>query len=172
MELSALQNKRNTTKKARKSLVEILMKTRFLSFGKLLEFYPPFLFFGVKIKISEDFKQIRMRIPLRFYIKNNTGVMFGGVMCLTSDPFPALLLQKIVPNTIAYTLSHQLEYLRPAKSSVEMLINISDEVLLKIHQDVLEKGRAEAVFEYYFTNSKGKRVAKVTSKAFLKKKTS
>lgn len=156
-----------TTKK--KSLVERLMSTKLLSFDRLLQFYPMFLFLGLKIRITKDFREVYIRIPLRFYIKNNTGVMFGAAMCTASDPFPALLFQKIFTGTIAFTRSHKLEYMRPAKSAVEMAVKISDEDLQEVATMLDKFGKAEKTFEYFFTDKKGKRVAKVTSVAYLRK---
>lgn len=165
-----LKDKEEVVEKVKKkSLVERLMQTRLLSFDRLLQFYPMFLFLGLKIRITKDFREVYIRIPLRFYIKNNTGVMFGAAMCTASDPFPALLFQKILPGTIAFTRSHGLEYLRPAKTAVEMRARISDEDLEEIKNSMEEYGKAQKTFEYFFTDKHEKRVAKVTSTAYLRK---
>jgi hypothetical protein len=76
-------------------LVEWFSNQKIIPFGRLLSFYPPFFLLGAKVRISEDYRRIRLRLPIRWYIRNNNGVMFGGAISMLSDPFPAIVFEKI-----------------------------------------------------------------------------
>ncbi len=142
---------------------------KIISLGTVMQFYPPFLFFGIKVRFSNDYKEINIKIPSRWYFKNNTGIMFGGAMCVASDPFPALLFERLIPNTHAWTKSHSLEYLRPAKTFVTMSFKIEEQDLSFMNSNLDEYGKAEKTFEYFFIDKKGIKVAKVTSTAYLRR---
>jgi len=141
---------------------------KIISLGTVLRFYPPFLFFGIKIKFSKDYKRVDIKVPLRGYFKNNTGVMFGGAMCVASDPFPALLFERLIPNTLAWTKNHKLEYLRPVKSFITLQFEVTDEDFDFISTELQTHGKVEKTFEYYFYDKSGHKVAKVTSTAYLR----
>ncbi len=136
---------------------------------RLLQIYPMFLFLGLKIRIPADFRTVDIEVPFRFYLKNNTGVMFGAAMSTASDPFPALLLQKIFgPSTAAFTARHTLDYLRPARSAVRMHLALQDDDIRDFARMLKDKGSARKTFRYYFTDDEAKRVARVTSTAYLR----
>src|SRR5215831_5992143 len=55
---------------------------------RFVNFYPPFLGAGVRIKeISEDLRTIEVHMPLRFWNKNYVGTHFGGSLYAMCDPF-------------------------------------------------------------------------------------
>lgn|GEM_PF-3580317 len=152
----------------RKGWVARWMDLRWIKFDRLLQCYPMFFFLGLRIRISSDYRHLKIRVPLRFYIRNNSGVMFGAAMATASDPFPALLLQKIFPGTVAFTRAHSVKYLRPAKSAVTMVVHLSEANIQSVETELQVMGKAERTYTYYFVNQQNKRVAEVTSTAYLR----
>jgi acyl-coenzyme A thioesterase PaaI-like protein len=152
------------------NLIQAITENKALSLRKVLKFYPIFRFLGLKLKISEDYRNITLKLPLRWYLKNNTGVMFGGSLSSASDPFPALLFQKIIPNTTAWTKSHSIKYLRPIRTSVHCTFSISEDDIIEITNSIEKSGWAEKTFIYYFFDKKGQQVAEVTNVSFIKRK--
>ncbi|NJO88878.1 MAG: DUF4442 domain-containing protein [Chloroflexia bacterium] len=135
-------------------LVEWFNNQKIIPFGRLLSFYPPFFLLGAKVRISEDYLKIRLRLPIRWYIKNNNGVMFGGAISMLSDPFPAIVFEKIFNNISAWTKGMQVKYLMPAKTTIEANIVISDEDIEFLENQLKETGKAEKTFNYYFLDKK------------------
>lgn len=129
-------------------LVEWFNNQKIIPFGRLLSFYPPFFLLGAKVRISEDYLKIRLRLPIRWYIKNNNGVMFGGAISMLSDPFPAIVFEKIFNNISAWTKGMQVKYLMPAKTTIEANIVISDEDIEFLENQLKETGKAEKTFNY------------------------
>lgn len=152
------------------ALIERLARSRRLPFALLLRFYPPFLFMGARVELSDDCRRLRLKLPLRWYGRNNNGALFGGFLCAASDPFPALLFERILPGVAAWTRSHRLDYLRPAQSAVVMRLEIDDATVAELRADLESEGRAERAFEYYFRDERGRRVARVTSTAYLQRR--
>ena len=67
------------------------MKARWLRL--LLNLYPPYLGAGVKVvSITRDFREIQVRMRLRWYNRNYVGTHFGGSLYAMTDPFYMLML--------------------------------------------------------------------------------
>ncbi len=136
-----------------------------------LGIYPPFLFFGIGFVWSDDAHRLTVTVPLRWYFRNNSGVMFGAAMAVASDPFPALMLQRLVPGTLAWTRRHQIQYSRPAKGTVRFTVEISRDELSEIRGELERRGRVSREYEFWFHDDDGRRVAKVSSQAHLVRRT-
>jgi hypothetical protein len=53
-----------------------------------INLYPPYLGAGVRItRISDDFRDVEVEMPLRFYNRNYFGTHFGGSLYSMCDPF-------------------------------------------------------------------------------------
>jgi hypothetical protein len=149
------------------SIIEWVHRKKLIRYDRLLEFYPLFFFIGLRIRISDDYRRINIRLPIRWYNRNNNGVLFGGLMCMISDPFPALVFEKIIPDTSAWSRAHSVIYLLPAKTSVEAFIELKEEDIDEMKQQIHEKGKAEKKFEYYFVDKNGNQVALVSSSTYI-----
>ena len=59
--------------------------------------YPPYLGAGVRVThISDDFRDVEVEMPLRFYNRNYVGTHFGGSLYSMVDPFYMLMLINIL----------------------------------------------------------------------------
>lgn len=152
------------------SIIEKISKGKLLKFDKLISLYPPFLFLGGAVKISDDYKTIRLKQKLRWYNRNNNGVLFGGTICMLSDPFPALVFEKIIEGCSAWTKNLSIEYLKPAKTSVVATILLEDNDIANIRKQLDKNGVAEKTFIYYFVDKRGKNVALVSNTIYLRYK--
>jgi len=136
---------------------------------KWIRFYPPFFFLSLKPKIYNNGKSIKLTIPFRRLLRNNNGVMFGGALLMLSDPFPALLFEELIDGVKAWTVAHSIEYLKPIRSRVEAEIHISETDIMYFEEGLKTNKSCEKQFEYYFTDKKGRKVAKVTTTALVRK---
>jgi acyl-coenzyme A thioesterase PaaI-like protein len=149
----------------------ISRKFDFIPQDWLLQVYPPFLFFGAKITSVDH--QVKIELPLRWYNKNFHGTMFGGLMCAVSDPFSALLTQRLlgVKKVDVWTKKNCVEFMRPATSTLTLTVVVSDEDLQAIQKSLDEDDRAVHSFTHFFTDRRGREVAKVENTIFVRLKT-
>jgi len=89
-------------------------------------------------------------------------------MCLLSDPFPSLVFERIIPGVSAWNRSHSINYLLPARTPVEAIIELMEEDIDDIKLQLKESGKAEKIFEYYFFDKKGRKIALVQSSTYLR----
>lgn len=152
------------------SLARILNEFKLIRPERLLEFYPPFLFMGAKVlDASDNYQFLHIRLPLRWYAKNMHGTMFGGFVCAVSDPLPALMCSRIFPKSEVFTKSHLVEFLRPARSALEVKIKISDKQVSEMKKHLDETSRATHTFEFFFKDKRGRDVAWVKNTVFLRR---
>lgn len=150
-------------------LFRFFLRKNWMSLRTVIRIYPVFLLLGIQVRIRPDYKHIEIRIPNRWYLKNNSNTTFGGVLLLASDPFPALVFEYHFPGTRAFTLSHSIRYLRPAVGKLSAVIALSGADLNELGAGLAAGRSVQREFEYYFKDVRGHKVAEVTSVAFVRK---
>ena len=151
-------------------LLKVLEKTKLVPKQKLLEFYPPFFFMGVKIKsVSEDYRNLHLEVPLRWYGKNMYGSMFGGFICAVADPLPALMCGRIFPGVEMWTKANSVEFLKPGFGTLNVHVQIIEQDVEAISRQLETHNKATHTFEFYFRDRKGTNVAHVKNKIYLRR---
>ena len=135
----------------------------------ILQYYPPFLFMGVKIReVSEDNRRCVAELPFKWYGSNPHGTIFGGFICALADPIPAILCGRIFPQTAAWTKSNSVTFKRPGRTTLTLEITITDADLAAIQAQLDSGGNAKHAFEFVFRDTDGKVVAEVKNTVVLK----
>jgi acyl-coenzyme A thioesterase PaaI-like protein len=153
------------------NVVHVLTKLRFLPTHRLIELYPPFLMMGVKITyLSNDYRTMGVRVPLRWYSRNFHGSMFGGWLCAVSDPFHALLCGRLIPGLEVWSKANAVEFKRPARTDVEFQVTITDDDLAEIRDQLSKTGKATHTFQASIRDLNHEVVAHVKNTVFLRKR--
>lgn len=109
----------------------------------LINFWPPFLFAGIKIvKRSKDYRYIRVKLKLRFWTENYVGTQYGGSMFSMTDPFYMLMLMKNLGKTYEiWDKTTTIHYLKPGRSDLTAEFILTEEDLIQIRKTVKEHGK-------------------------------
>lgn len=152
-------------------LLNGLSRLKIIRDTKLLELYPPFFFMGVRVReVSSDFRHMEVSMPFRWYGSNMHGTMFGGFVCAVSDPLAALMCMKIFPGVRVWTKSHFVDFLKPVRKGLKIVIDITDEQIQHIRKELDAKGESVYVFEYPIRDQAGAVVAQVKNGVFMRYK--
>ena len=144
---------------------------RFISEKKLLEWFPPFWFMGVKVTyIASDYRTLTVRLPVRWYGKNVYGTLFGGFLCAASDPLPLLLCERIFPGIQGWTRMHKVEFLKPARDTLTLKLEIAQKDIDAIQADIDRERESNYTFKYSFRDQREREIARVETTVFLRKK--
>jgi acyl-coenzyme A thioesterase PaaI-like protein len=137
----------------------------------MLQLYPPFLFLGVRIdSLSADGTELTTSLPLRWYATNFHGTHFGGSLCAWSDPFPALLCARLIPDVEVWTKDHRVEFRRPARGRLTLRVKVGETDLEEIKRQLDTAGKATRTFECPITDASGTVVARVTNTAYVRRR--
>ena len=114
----------------------------------VLNIFPPLLFNRIVLKeISDDFMQMRVVIRRALFNINFHKTIFGGTIFSACDPyFPTMyyhIFAKKNRKLIIWLKSAEIQYLRPADTSLKLHFIITKEDILLAEKILDEKGKFE-----------------------------
>ena len=113
-----------------------------------IEFFPPWWLIGVRLLETRDnWRQVRVRVPLNFFTRNMGGSMFGGTQSSVADPIPALACARVFPGYSVWTRSLKLDFDHPGLTDLELRFTLSSEQEADIRRDLERRGRSTPTFE-------------------------
>ena len=148
----------------RLNLLKFVSRLKFLSQARRLELYPPFFLMRIKVlEITDNWERVRLKLPLNMVSKNMGGSMFGGYQAALSDPIAALACVKRYPGSDVWTRHHELDFIKPGDSDLELRFEFPAQMDEKIHADLAKKGRSTPTFEYAFYRQDGQLCTRIRS---------
>jgi acyl-coenzyme A thioesterase PaaI-like protein len=91
--------------------------------------------------ISEDWRELHIRLPLSWRTRNYVGTVFGGSIYASTDPFYMLQLMKILGKEyVVWDKAANIKFKRPIKKTVYTRFLITDKILKEIKEKVEQHG--------------------------------
>jgi acyl-coenzyme A thioesterase PaaI-like protein len=150
-------------------IMNFMTRKRILSDARLLEIYPPFLLMRIKVvELSNDWRTVRIRLPLNAVSRNPGGVMFGGYQAALADPVPALACARVFPGYSVWTRAMSIDFQHGGTSDLEMRFTLSPEQEASIRRELATNGRATPAFEYGFYRKDGTRCTVVRNSVAIR----
>ncbi|HEX7046266.1 MAG TPA: PaaI family thioesterase [Gammaproteobacteria bacterium] len=133
-----------------------LWRINAVSDKRKIELYPPFFLMRVKVlEIRDDWRFVRMKLPLNTFSRNPGGVMFGGYQAALADPVAAMACARVFPGYSVWTRAMTIDFQRGGSSDLELVFEFPPEQEKAIAAELAEKGRATPEFEYGFYLANG-----------------
>ena len=151
------------------------MKLRNLLIRLLLNLYPPILFNKIVIKmISEDFTSMKVILKKSIFNINFHKTIFGGSIFSACDPFFPIMYHYIFKksnyNLIIWVKSAEINFLKPANSSLELNFNISKDEIEIAKRELDKNDKFEAEHLINAKDNNGVICASATINIYLRKK--
>ena len=78
--------------------------------------------------ISDDFRELDVKLPLSWRSRNKVGTIFGGSMYASTDPFFMLMFIQILgPKFVVWDKGCTIRFKKPAKKTLFAKFLITDE---------------------------------------------
>lgn len=134
--------------------------------------YPPFLGAGVKIeRITPDYREIDVALPLRWYNRNYVGTQFGGSLYAMTDPFYMLMLiQALGPGYIVWDQAARIEFLRPGRGRVRARFRLAEEEVARLRAEAESGAPLRPVYTVEVRDEQDELVARVEKTLYVRKK--
>jgi Domain of unknown function (DUF4442) len=134
--------------------------------------YPPYLGAAVRVThISEDFRDVEVEMPLRFYNRNYVGTHFGGSLYSMCDPFYMLMLINILgPGYIVWDKAASIRFKKPGKGVMKAAFHLSEEQISEIRAAADIQPKVEPQFQVLIKDAEGNVVAEIDKLLYVKKK--
>ena len=120
-----------------------------LLFKTLINLYPPYLGAGIRVRhISPDYRDLHVRMNLRFYNRNYVGTHFGGSLYAMIDPFYMLMLMQVLGRAyIVWDKAATIEFHKPGRGTVHAHFHLSDQTIAGIRAQTANGNKYEPRFE-------------------------
>ena len=138
----------------------------------IMHLWPPFWFTGIRFDdISDDFRYIRISMPLRFYNKNLHGLQFGGSLYAMTDPcYLMMLLRNLGTGYRVLDKAAYIDYIKPGTSKVMAEFRLTDEDLKDIIAKTASGEKYFKDFNIEIKDTNNELVAKVVKTLYIRQK--
>lgn len=152
-------------------LLRFIANLRFLSEERRLELYPPFWLMRIKVLESrDDWRHMRIRLPLNTLSRNPAGVMFGGYQAALADPIAALACARVFPGYSVWTRAMSIDFMKGGSSDLELRFEFDAGLEARIREELEANGRATPTFEYGYYLSNGTQCTHVSNTVAIRPK--
>ncbi|HEU5135217.1 MAG TPA: DUF4442 domain-containing protein [Steroidobacteraceae bacterium] len=139
-------------------IMKLVVGSGLIPDARLLELYPPFMPMRIKVlEIANQWRVVRILLPLNARSRNPGGVMFGGYQAALADPIAALACARVFPGYSVWTRSMTISFDHGGNSDLEMRFSLTPEQEKDIRIQLEAKGRATPTFEYGYIRNDGVR---------------
>jgi hypothetical protein len=137
-----------------------------------IRFYPPYLGAGIHVThVSDDFRTVKVEMPLRFYNKNYVGTHFGGSLYSMCDPFYMLMLINILGRDyIVWDKAASIRFKKPGSGLVKATFHISEEKIAEIRAAADAQGKVEPQFQVDVTDPEGNVIAEIDKLLYVRRR--
>lgn len=136
----------------------------FVTPSRRLMWFPPFRAMGIKVeRISDDWRQVRIKLPLISFNQNPGGGMFGGSIASLADPIPALVCNKVFPGYQLWTRALEINFVKEARSDLELRFDLDPQIEAWIKQQLEQRNRATPSFEFGLYDAEGQQCVSVVN---------
>ena len=105
------------------------------------------------IYVSEDLRNVKIRLPISYKNRNYVGSIFGGSIFSSVDPIPMVQLINLLDNKyVIWDKSAEIFFKIPAKEDLFAEFSYSKEELEKIKKQVEKDNEMEIVKTTFLTN--------------------
>lgn len=139
---------------------------------KVINFYPPFVGAGIRVKsVSDDIRTVTVQMRLTLLNRNAVGTHFGGSLYAMCDPFYMfILMQGLGREYIVWDKAACIDFLKPGRSKVTATFHVPEEEINRVRRLAEEGNKVEPEYETYVVGEDGEKVAHVRKKLYVRKK--
>lgn len=139
---------------------------------KLINFYPPFLGAGIRVKFSApDLSRITVQLRQTLLNRNVVGTHFGGSLYAMCDPFYMfMMMQALGRDYIVWDKAASIEFIKPGRGTVSATFELPAQEAERVRELAETEAKVEPVYETFVLSSDGERIAHVKKKLYVRKK--
>lgn len=150
------------------------MKLSERSLTWVMRLYPPFLFQRIWVRrFLPGFRGVDVKVNYSVLNRNSNGSIFGGTIFSATDPLYALLFGQLMRrrgfnNVIVWLKSAQIQYLKPARTALEVQIRISDDTVAEAEETLRHVGKFVRVFHIELVDRSGEVCAIADNEVYIR----
>jgi len=121
-------------------------------------FFPAYRGTGARvIFISDDYREMKIKIPLSWRTKNYVGTIYGGSMYAGIDPiYMLMLIKNLGKNYIVWDKAATIRFKRPGKDALFADFKLTEEELNEIKEILKTKKSVDRIYKVELRDKNGK----------------
>ncbi|WP_159653763.1 DUF4442 domain-containing protein [Vibrio atypicus] len=137
-----------------------------------LNSWPPFWGAGIKIlSISDDFREVKMKLKLRWWNKNANRTQYGGSIFSLTDPVYSLMLMGILGEQyFVWDKEASINFIKPGQSDLYADFIVPLEQVEEIIRQTANGEKCFPEFVIHVKDKQGNVVSEVQRKLYVRKK--
>jgi acyl-coenzyme A thioesterase PaaI-like protein len=136
-----------------------------------IEWFPPWWTLGIGVVENRDnWRHVRIRLPLGYFTRNLGGQMFGGSQASLADPIAAIACAHIFPEYSVWTRAMTIDFRAIGNSDLELRFDFDPAHEAQIREELAARGRSNPVFEFGFYRADGELCTHVTNTVAIRPK--
>ena len=106
--------------------------------------------------IAEDWREIRVRLPLSWRTRNYVGTIFGGSLYAAVDPFYMIMLMKLLgPDYVVWDKAASIRFRRPGRSRLSATFRLEESELAEIRKLLVEQPKIDRTYGIQLLDADG-----------------
>ena len=121
--------------------------------------------------VSEDMREVRIRLPLSRRTRNYVGTIYGGSMYGAVDPFyMVMLIRNLGPGYIVWDKAATIRFRKPGRTTLYARFTLDDAELDSIRRELNGKRSIDRVYRVDLTDAEGTVHASVEKVIYMARK--
>jgi len=122
------------------------LHTRLFRWG--FNFWPCYRGTGARVTfIAEDWRDVRVCLPLSWRTRNYVGTIFGGSLYAAVDPFYMIMLMKnLGPAYVVWDKAASIRFKKPGQSLLHASFHLAESELVEVRRLLLEQPKLDRTY--------------------------
>jgi len=135
-------------------------------------FFPALRGTGARVTyISEDFRDVRVRLPLNWRTRNYVGTIYGGSLYGAVDPFyMVMLIRNLGPDYVVWDKAATIRFLKPGRSTLYARFALDEAELDAIKSALVNQRSVDRSYSIDLTDVAGAVYASVEKVIYIARK--
>jgi acyl-coenzyme A thioesterase PaaI-like protein len=135
-------------------------------------FFPAYRGSGARVLyVADDYREIRVKIPLSWRTRNYVGTIYGGSMYAGIDPiYMLMLIKNLGKDYIVWDKAATIRFKRPGRDNLFADFNLTEKELNEITRELETKKSVDRIYDIELADKDGKIHAVVEKTLYIAKK--
>jgi hypothetical protein len=131
------------------------LRTRLFRWG--FNLWPCYRGTGARVTyIADDWREVRIRLPLSWRTRNYVGSIFGGSLYAAVDPFyMIMLIQLLGPDFTVWDKAAAIRFRRPGQTPLTATFTLDDAELAEIRRLLQEQPKLDRTYRVTLVDAAG-----------------
>ena len=139
---------------------------------RVLRWWPPFLFSGIRVlEVADDWSSARVELRRRWYSANYVGTHFGGSLFAMADPFwMILVMETLGRDYIVWDKAAEIEFVKAVREPVTVEFQVDPVAIAELRAATADGAKVLRWFETEIRTARGEVIARARKQLYVRRK--